>query len=118
MRMRSADFKERKMAPKGLKIGDKFTEENRTFVVTEIVPLGYNAELVASAPAPGYRAESAEKTPEATIKDSQLDSFNTYTKTEINRLKNDELERLCEQLGIEKDTGILMKKKIIDHLGL
>ena len=106
------------MAPKGLEIGDKFKEGNRTFEVTEIVPLGYNARLVASAPATGDRSESAQDAPEATIKDSKLDSFNTYTKTEINRLKNDELEDLCDQLGLEKDTGILMKKKIIDHLGL
>lgn len=104
--------------PKNLKVGEKFTEGNRTFEVLEIVPLGYNSRLVASAPASGDRAESASEAPEATIKDAQLDSFNTYTKTEINRLKNEELERLCEQLGIEKDTGILMKKKIIDHLGL
>ena len=104
--------------PKNLKVGDKFTDGNRTFEVTEIVPLGYNSRLVASAPAAGYRAESAQEAPKATIKDNKLDSFNSYTKTEINRLKNDELEALCDQLGLEKDTGILMKKKIIDRLGL
>lgn len=106
------------MIPKNLKVGDKFTDGNRTYEVTAVVKLGYEAKLVASAPADGYRSESAQKAPEATIKDSKLDSFNTYTKTEINRLKNDELEALCDQLGLEKDTGILMKKKIIDHLGL
>jgi hypothetical protein len=109
---------EEKMIPKNLKVGDKFTDGNRTYEVTKVVPLGYESRLVASAPAVGYRSESAQEAPEATIKDSKLDSFNTYTKTEINRLKNDELEALCDQLGLEKDTGILMKKKIIDHLGL
>ncbi len=106
------------MIPKNLKVGDKFTEENRTYEVTKIVPLGYESKLVASAPATGYKAESASEAPEATIQDAQLDSFNKYTKTEINRLKNDELETLCDQLGLERDTGILMKKKIIDRLGL
>ena len=106
------------MIPKNLKVGDKFTDGNRTYEVTKVVPLGYESRLVASAPAAGDRSESAREAPEATIKDSKLDSFNTYTKTEINRLKNDELEALCDQLGLEKDTGILMKKKIIDHLGL
>lgn len=106
------------MIPKNLKVGDKFTDGNRTYEVIKVVPLGYESRLVASAPAPGYRSESEQEAPEATIKDSKLDSFNTYTKTEINRLKNDELESLCDQLGLEKDTGILMKKKIIDHLGL
>ena len=106
------------MIPKNLKVGDKFTDGNRTYEVTKVVPLGYESRLVASVPAAGYRSESAQEVPEATIKDSKLDSFNTYTKTEINRLKNDELEALCDQLGLEKDTGILMKKKIIDHLGL
>ena len=106
------------MIPKGLKIGDKFKDGNRTYEVTAVQGDRYESRLVASVPAPGYRSESAQEAPEATIKDSKLDSFNTYTKTEINRLKNDELEALCDQLGLEKDTGILMKKKIIDHLGL
>ena len=106
------------MIPKGLKIGEKFKDGNRTYEVTAVQGDRYESRLVASAPAVGYRSESAQEAPEATIKDSKLDSFNTYTKTEINRLKNDELEALCDQLGLEKDTGILMKKKIIDHLGL
>lgn len=104
------------MIPKNLKVGDKFTEENITFEVTKIVPLGYESKRVSmgaqDAPV------SAQEAQEAPIEEAQLDSFNTYTKTEINRLNNKELEALCDQLGLEKDTGVLMKKKIIDHLGL
>ena len=106
------------MAPKGLKVGDKFKEGNRTYEVTEIVPLGYNAKLVASAPAVGDRSESAQETPEATIEDSELDSFNKYTKTEIKRLTTEELTKLCKKLGLETGSGVVMKERILDHLGL
>lgn len=104
------------MIPKNLKVGDKFKDGNATFQVLEIVPLGYNAKRISVDSQDA--SVSAQEAQEAPIEDAQLDSFNTYTKTEINRLNNKELEALCDQLGLEKDTGVLMKKKIIDHLGL
>lgn len=106
------------MIPKNLKVGDKFTDGNRTYEVTKVVPLGYESRLVASAPAAGYRSESAQEAPEATIKDSKLDSFNKYTKTEIKRLTTEELTKLCKKLGLETGSGVVMKERILDHLGL
>ena len=106
------------MIPKNLKVGDKFTDGNRTYEVTNVVPLGYESRLVASAPAAGYRAESAQEAPEATIEDSELDSFNKYTKTEIKRLTTEELTKLCKKLGLETGSGVVMKERILDHLGL
>lgn len=107
------------MIPKNLKVGDKFTEGNSTYEVLEIVPQGYVSKRVAIGPAKGYTVETPKvDEPKASVKDAQLDSFNTYTKTEINRLNNTELEKVCDELGLEKSTGIAMKKNIIDHLGL
>ena len=106
------------MIPKNLKVGDKFTDGNRTYEVTKVVPLGYESRLVASVPAPGYRSESAQEAPEATIENSELDSFNKYTKTEIKRLTTEELTKLCKKLGLETGSGVVMKERILDHLGL
>lgn len=109
------------MIPKNLKVGDTFVDGTSKFEVTAVNGSGdhvtYEAKRIA-ANVIQNTPEKAQKATEAPKEEAKLDSFNTYTKTEINRLKNDELEELCEQLGLEKDTGILMKKKIIDHLGL
>ena len=103
------------MIPNNLKVGDKFTEEHRTFEVLALDPLGYVSRLVSSNPAPEYVQEAPSEATEAPIEEAKEDS---YTKTEINRLSTKELEALCDKLGLEKGTGVLMKKTIIDHLGL
>lgn len=119
------------MIPKNLKVGDTFTEGNLTYEVTEIVSMFgqtvYNSRRIG-AEAPQRPAEPTKqvKVEEASIEDKKadtepsvkLDSFNKYTKTEINRLSKEELEKVCDKLGLEKSTGTAMKKVIIDHLGL
>lgn len=104
------------MIPQNLKVGDKFKDGNSTYEVLEIVELGYTSKRISvdvqDAPV------SVQKATEQPIENEVVESSTTYTKTEINRLNNKELEALCDKLGLEKDTGVLMKKKIIDHLGL
>lgn len=96
------------MIPQNLKIGDTFEDGGRIYEVTKIVPnIGYESKVIE-----GKKPAKEEK------EEKQLDSFNSYTKTEINRLNNAELEKVCEQLGLEKGTGMAMKKAIIDKLGL
>ena len=98
------------MDSKNLKVGDTFTQGNEIFEVLEIVPLGYNVKHIAFV--------DEKKLVKEEKKETQLDSFNDYTKTEINRLNVFELEKLCDQLGIEKGTGKAMKERIINKLGL
>ena len=104
------------MAPKGLKVGDTFVDGNCMYEVLEIVPLGYNSKRIkindSDAPVTAQEAQEAPK------EEAQLDSFNSYTKTEIKRLSTDELTKLCKKLGLETGTGVEMKERIIDHLGL
>lgn len=104
------------MIPKNLKVGDKFTDGNATFEVLEIVPLGYNSRRISinfeDAPV------TAQKAVEQPKEEAQLDSFNKYTKTEIKRLSTDELTKLSKELGLEVGSGVEMKQRIIDHLGL
>lgn len=95
------------MDSKNLKVGDTFTQGNEIFEVLEIVSLGYNVKRIAFVD---------EKKP--VKEETQLDSFNNYTKTEINRLNVFELEKVCDQLGLEKGTGKAMKEAIIKKLGL
>ena len=100
-----------------LKVGDKFTDLNRTFEVLSVVEPGiYISKCIDVKPIEFATNESVKK--EEPKEETQLDSFNKYTKTEINRLNVSELEKVCDQLGLEKSTGMAMKKAIIEKLGL
>lgn len=110
------------MIPKNLKIGDTFTDGNRTFKVLAIKEYGYTSECIDTKPMEFITKADVkvEKKEEkiTTENVNQLDSFNNYTKTEINRLSVSELEKVCAQLGLETSTGVEMKKAIIKKLGL
>lgn len=95
---------------KNLKVGDTFIEGNQTYVVDEIVPLGYNAHVI----------DKPVKIPEIKeeVKEEVKDEEPGYTKTQVNRLPNAELEKLCKKLGLEVGTGTEMKRAIIAKLGL
>lgn len=100
-----------------LKVGDKFTDLNRTFEVLSVVKPGvYISKCIDTKPIEFATNEPVKK--EEPKEEKQLDSFNSYTKTEINRLNVSELEKVCDQLGLEKSTGMAMKKAIIEKLGL
>ena len=110
------------MIPAGLKIGDTFTEGFSIYEILSLYPDGTYKE----ARRIGFTQESFSpySLPFAPVSEEedkdpvQLDSFNKYTKTEINRLNNAELTKVCEQLGLEVSTGLAMKKAIIEKLGL
>ena len=113
------------MIPTGLKVGDTFTEGNSTFEVIAIIAGGYVSKRIKVDTQAYAYEESMKATPEPKKEEvkeeapaEQLDSFNKYTKTEINRLNNAELEKVCDKLGVEKGTGMAMKKAIIEKLGL
>ena len=120
------------MALNNLKVGDTFQEGNCIYEVTAVIPGGYNAKCIKVELDGGYAYEQAMAQKPEPVKEepkkveepakeeapAQLDSFNTYTKTEINRLNNIELEAVCKKLGLEPDTGVAMKKAIIAKLGL
>ena len=94
---------------KTLKVGDKFTDGNRTFEVLVVCGEGvYVSKCIDVKVAP----ETIE-TPEAPKTETK-----SYTKTEINRMPNEKLEALCKELGIDISTGTQMKKEIIEKLGL
>lgn len=104
------------MIPNNLKVGDTFIDGTGKYEITGIDALGrYESKRLAFVESnSALKSEPPVKTDEKPL----LDSFNQYTRTEINRLNNTELEKVCDKLGLEKSTGIVMKKAIIDHLGL
>lgn len=93
---------------KNLKVGDTFIEGNQTYIVDEIVPLGYNAHAIGKVTDKPVKEIPVEEPKEEV----------SYSKTQINRMPNAELEKLCKELGIEVGTGTEMKRAIIAKLGL
>jgi len=114
------------MIPKNLKVGDTFTEGNSTYEVMEVIPGGYrskriklNAESYAYEEAMKAEPKNPEPVKEEVKAEAPAPALDTkYTKTEINRLNNAELEKLCKKLDIEPSTGMAMKKALIEKLGL
>ena len=102
-----------------LKVGDTVIDGPGKFKVLEVISHGYyRSERIGNAdskdiPFAPAKDETIDDTPEA-----QLDSFNTYTKTEINRLSVAELEKVCAKLDLPVGTGVEMKKAIIAKLDL
>ena len=95
-----------------LHIGDTFIEGDCTYKVTGIVPEGYLAVMIKGMDdipeEPKVNEPKVEKTEEPT----------SYSKTQINRMPNTELEKLCKKLGIEVGTGTEMKRALIKELKL
>ncbi len=113
------------MIPKNLKPGDTFEDGNKIYEVISVVKDGYiskrvfeNAKVEEFVNPLITSDETPEELPFTTVEENQLDSFNKYTKTEINRLSTAELTKVCEQLGLEPGTGKQMKVDIIKKLGL
>jgi hypothetical protein len=105
------------MIPNTLKVGDTFSDGNRTFEVLSVEGNGvYISKCIKTIPIDALT--SIDVKVEEPKEETQLDSFNKYTKTEINRLNVAELEKVCDKLGLEKSTGMAMKKAIIEKLGL
>lgn len=109
------------MIPKNPKVGDVFTdefkfrvikinEEDGTFIserITDGTVKKDDFTEVKDSVNTGVTEEKAVTEPDV-----------NYTKTQINRMPNAELEKVCKQLGIKVGTGTEMKRALIDRLGL
>ena len=106
------------MISPNLKIGDTFEDGGRKFKVIGMSELGPISRLIL----PGDKEDKSVlpfvEVPNKPEPENKLDSFNSYTKTEINRLSVAELEKVCAKLNIPVGTGVEMKKAIITRLDL
>jgi len=98
-----------------LKVGDTFVEGEQTYIVDAIVPMGYNAHAIGKVTDKPVVKE-IPKVEEIKVEEPKEEV--TYSKTQVNRMPNAELEKLCKELGIEVGTGTEMKRAIIAKLGL
>ena len=86
-----------------MKIGDIFKDGDYTYKVIAIHESGMPISKRVDNEKIEIKAEAEE------VK---------YTKTQINRMALNELGTLCNELGIEANTGTEMKKAIIEYFGL
>lgn len=90
------------------KVGATFVDEF-TF---RVVKVNEDGSCIAE------RVDMNEQIDAVTEVKEEVETLPTYTKTQINRMPNAELEKVCKELGIEIGTGTEMKRAIIDRLGL
>lgn len=100
------------MIPSNLKVGDVFTDEF-TFRVIKVNEDGtYISERVKGA-------KPVEDIPVVEMPVEEVkEDIPSFTKTQINRMPNAELEKVCKDLGIAVGTGTEMKRAIINKLEL
>lgn len=106
------------MIAKNLKVGDTFTEEGKVYQITKVLDNCYESKFIhfekeaITAPVkeeiPFYFEEEKVEIPPQ----------KNYSKTAINRLAKEDLEKLCQEIGVQTGTGTEMKKAIIEKLGL
>ena len=91
------------------KIGDRYVDGEYTYEVIKVYENG-----TCEAQRVDIKKAIPEKKPIVEEKAEEPE----YSKTQINRLPNAELEKLCRKLGIEVGTGTEMKRALIAKLGL
>lgn len=112
------------MVKKGLKVGDVFEDCGRryrvlsvnmdgTYVSSYIGDQGVDAGIPSEG---GMGTKQDEKRNDLHEDNSQENK--KLTKSGINRMKKEDLERLCGEQGIDAGTVEDMKKALIDCLGL
>lgn len=103
--------------PKNLKVGDTYVDEY-TFEIYHVCNDGtYWAKRVDINERPHAILEKKAEQVKKEIKEEKVETLE-YSKTQINRLPNAELEKLCKKLGVEVGTGTEMKRALIAKLGL
>lgn len=95
------------MIPSNLKVGDIFEDGGYRYKVKAVTEQGYLSSRTNEEP---IKEEVKEEIPE--------DDPTPISKTAINRMSNKELSTLCEKYELPIATGAVMKKALIEKLGL
>ena len=110
-----------------MKVGDIFVEGDCKYKVLEVVPEGYIATMIEGMDTfTEDTVKNSDSSVEETAQPSGLeekpleitDDSVKFSKTQINRMPNSELESLCKKMGLEVGTGTEMKRSLISKLGL
>ena len=109
------------MISKGLKAGDIFTDHGRKYKVLSVNSDGtYVSSYIGEEEKVTKYIETSEQNEESEeVTDQNEESQEKkYTKTQIRRMKKEELDLLCEEYGIDAEETDAKREALIEKLGV
>ena len=109
------------MISKGLKAGDIFTDHGRKYKVLSVNSDGtYVSSYVCKEEKLTNNEEASEQNEESEeVTDQNEESLEKkYTKTQIRRMKKEELDLLCAEYGIDVEETDAKREALIEKLGV
>ena len=109
------------MVSKGLKPGDIFTDHGRKYKVLSVNSDGtYVSSYIGKEEKLTNNEEASEQNEESEeVTDQNEESLEKkYTKTQIRRMKKEELDLLCEEYGIDVEETDAKREALIEKLGV
>lgn len=109
------------MISKGLKAGDIFTDHGRKYKVLSVNSDGtYVSSYVGKEEKVTNTEEASEQNEESEeVTDQNEESLEKkYTKTQIRRMKKEELDLLCAEYGIDVEETDAKREALIEKLGV
>ena len=109
------------MISKGLKAGDIFTDHGRKYKVLSVKSDGtYVSSYIGEEEKVTKYIETSEQNVESEESTDQNEESQEkkYTKTQIRRMKKEELDLLCEEYGIDAEETDAKREALIEKLGV
>ena len=109
------------MISKGLKAGDIFTDHGRKYKVLSVNSDGtYVSSYIGKEEKLTNNEEASEQNEESEeVTDQNEESLEKkYTKTQIRRMKKEELDLLCAEYGINVEETDAKREALIEKLGV
>ena len=109
------------MVSKGLKPGDIFTDNGRKYKVLSVNSDGtYVSSYISEEEKVTKYIETSEQNVESEESTDQNEESQEkkYTKTQIRRMKKEELDLLCEEYGIDAEETDAKREALIEKLGV
>ena len=109
------------MVSKGLKPGDIFTDHGRKYKVLSVNSDGtYVSSYIGEEEKVTKYIETSEQNEESEeVTDQNEESLEKkYTKTQIRRMKKEELDLLCAEYGIDVEETDAKREALIEKLGV
>ena len=109
------------MISKGLKAGDIFTDHGRKYKVLSVNSDGtYVSSYIGEEEKVKKYIETSEKNVESEESTDQNEESQEkkYTKTQIRRMKKEELDLLCAEYGIDVEETDAKREALIEKLGV
>lgn len=109
------------MISKGLKAGDIFTDHGRKYKVLSVNSDGtYVSSYIGEEEKVTKYIETSEQNVESEESTDQNEESleKKYTKTQIRRMKKEELDLLCEEYGIDAEETDAKREALIEKLGV